>query len=423
MNNVVIVGNGITGLEAGLAIREIQPEAKITLLSSESDYPYSRTALMYISMKRMRVKDTEIFDPSFYRSKGLALVRGHVIRVDTGKKEVLIEGGKALHYDRLLLATGSESVPGFWPGSDLKGVLGYYSLQDLALLDESIPNVKKAVVVGGGLIGIEVVEVLLHYGISTTFLIREDFYWPMGVCREESEIILESLKAHGVEVRLVEEVREIRGDGARVRDVLTNKDAVLPADMVAITIGVRPNIALAEASGIETNRGILVDRMLRTRAEDVWAAGDCAEIVGPEGGRGTVEQLWYTARAQGARAGRNMAGREKVYERGIVYNAAKFLDIEWITAGDVQPASGRSHYFYRVPGRRMTCRLAFEGHAVVGFNILGSRWDTSILRRFVEEGRDLGYLKEHMARAAFDPEFTESRLREALDGMKEIKVS
>ncbi len=420
--NVVIVGNGVAGLEAGLAIRRIRPEVKITLVSAESDYPYSRTALMYISMKRMRVKDTEIFEPSFYRSKGLDLVRGHVIRIDTGKKEVLIEGGKALHYDRLLLATGSESVPGFWPGSDLKGVIGYYSLQDLALLDENIPNVKKAVVVGGGLIGIEVVEVLLHYGISTTFLIREDFYWPMGVCREESEVILASLRAHGVEVRLAEEVREIRGDGARVRDVLTNKEAVLPADLVAITIGVRPNIALAEASYIETNRGILVDEKLKTRAEDVWAAGDCAEIVGPKGKRGTVEQLWYTARTQGARAGRNMAGREEVYERGIVYNAAKFLDIEWITAGDVQPAPDRTHYFYRVPGKGMTFRLSFEGHAVVGFNMLGSRWDTSILRRFVEEGRDLGYLKEHMARAAFDPEFTESRLRETFDGMKEIEV-
>jgi len=418
----VIIGNGAAGLEAALAIRKADAGASITMVSAESDFPFSRTALMYVSMGRMRVKDTEIFERSFYRSMGIDRVHGRADRIDPLKKEVLMEGGGTIPYDRLLLATGSESVPGFWPGIDLEGVLGYYSLADLARLEEATRTARRAVIVGGGLIGIEVAEVLLHKGIATTFLIREDYYWPIALCREEGDMITESLEAHGVTVRLSEEVDEIRGDGSRVKEILTNKGNLLPADVVYITVGVRPDKALAEASGITTNRGILVDRKLRTSAADIWAAGDCAEIADPGGGRGTVEQLWYTARRQGVTAGGNMAGRDDDYERGILYNAAKFLDTEYVTAGDVGPGPGKTHYYHRVPGEAVSFRLVFENGAITGFNILGSRWDTSVLRRFIREGMDLESLRRAMASAAFDAEFTRRHLPEALDNLSEINV-
>lgn len=418
----VIIGNGAAGLEAALTIRKADAGASIVMVGAESDLPFSRTALMYVSMDRMRVKDTEIFEPSFYRSMGIDLVRGRADRVDTAKKEVLMAGGGTFSYDRLLLATGSESVPGFWPGIDLEGVLGYYSLGDLARLEEATRNAGRAVIVGGGLIGIEVAEVLLHKGIETTFLIREDYYWPIALCRQEGDMIVELLRSHGVTVRLSEEVDEIQGDGSRVKEILTNKGNLLPADAVYITVGVRPDNALAQASGIETNRGIVVDRKLRTSAADVWAAGDCAEIAGPAGGRGRVEQLWYTARRQGATAGGNMAGRDDDYERGILYNAAKFLETEYVTAGDVGPGPGKTHHYHRVPGEAVSFRLVFQGGVIAGFNMLGARWDASVLRRFIREKMDIETLRSEMAAASFDAEFTRDYLPQALDNLAEIVV-
>ena len=172
--NVVIVGNGITGVSAGIRIRQLQPDWKITLVSGESKYHYSRPALMYIFMGHMSYEDTKPYEDNFWEKNEIRLIRDWVTNIDIKNNRLELHRSKLMNYDKLLLATGSKSNKFGWPGQDLDGVQGLYDLMDLRELYENVQDVKDAVIVGGGLIGIELAEMLHSRNIHVTFLVREN---------------------------------------------------------------------------------------------------------------------------------------------------------------------------------------------------------------------------------------------------------
>jgi NADPH-dependent 2,4-dienoyl-CoA reductase/sulfur reductase-like enzyme len=225
------------------------------------------------------------------------------------------------------------------------------------------------------------------------------------------------MRGHGIDVRLginVDEVR--RGDGGRLRAVTAGGQEI-PADLVVSAIGVVPNTAFLEGGAITLAKGgaIEVDAALRTSAPGVWAAGDCANVTWADGSR-RPEQLWYTARDQGRVAARSMLGDDVMYRRGAWYNSAKFFDLEYTTAGwvpvllnwdntPIDPGPDVRSWFQRVPGAFVSQRIVCKGERVVGFNLLGSRWDHEPLLQWIEERRSLGYVLEHLGEAQFDEEF------------------
>lgn len=171
--HIVIIGNGITGVTAARELRKLKPDWRITIVSGESDHHYSRPALMYIYMGHMRYEHTKPYEDSFWHTNKLELVRAWVQRIDTQKKELVLDRGAPLRWDKLAIATGSVTNKFGWPGQDLRGVQGLYGLQDLELLEENTRGCSRAVIVGGGLIGIELAEMLHTRGIHVTFLVRE----------------------------------------------------------------------------------------------------------------------------------------------------------------------------------------------------------------------------------------------------------
>src|SRR5712691_2827890 len=218
----VIVGNGVCGMEAALALRRKDAEARITLVSDEHDHFYSRTALMYVFAGQMRLRDTEPYDRGLYERLRFERVRERVAELDAQGKSLRFEGGSTLAYDRLLLAVGSRARPAPWPGAAGPGLHYFVTLRDLEGLDHEAKPGQRAVVVGGGLIGVEVAEILLARGLQVTFVVRENWYFPLALDEREALMVAEHLRAHGVDVRLgvnVEEVRR-RPDGAMagVRD-------------------------------------------------------------------------------------------------------------------------------------------------------------------------------------------------------------
>jgi NADPH-dependent 2,4-dienoyl-CoA reductase/sulfur reductase-like enzyme len=418
----VIVGNGVCGMEAALLLRARDTAARITLVSSEHPHFFSRPAIMYVFAGQLRVADTEPYDRGLYQRMGFERVGRRVVSVDAAGHRLGFHDAPDLTWDRLLLAVGSAARPAPWPGADGPGVHGFVTLRDLEALDAAAKRGQRAIVIGGGLIGVEAAEVLHHRGLEVAFLVRENWYFPVALESREAALVAEHLRGHGVDVRLGAETQEIlRHPDGGLRGVRAG-GVEFPADLVVSAIGVVPNTSFLASSAVPLarNGAIEVDGALRTTLPDVWAAGDCANVLWSDGTR-RPEQLWYTARDQGRVAARSMLGDDVSYRRGAWYNSAKFFDIEYTTVGLVpallnfdntplDPGPELRSWFARDPVRPVSQRIVLKGERVVGFNMLGSRWDHELLLRWIEERRDLPFVLDHLDQARFDEEF-EPRFR------------
>ncbi len=408
----VIVGNGVAGVEAALTLRQRNPRASITLLSCEHPHFFSRTALMYILAGQLSLRDTEPHGRTFFQKQGMELRSGRAVGLEPGR--LLLEGGGELGWDRLLIASGSVGRVAPWPGAEGVGVHRFVTLQDLEGLERALRPGGRAVVVGGGLIGVEVAEVLKLRGMRVDFVIREPWYFPVALDRREAKVVAEHIAGHGVGVHLGEEVDRLERDATGGLQAVHLKGGKrLEAELVVVAIGVQPNTAWLRSSGINLDPesgAIEVDAQLRSSMPGVWAAGDCARVAWIDGSR-RPEQLWYTARDQGRVAGANMGGEDRSYRRIHWYNSAKFFDVEYTTAGFIPPEVnqgglvGWQSWYQQVPGKAVTQRILVKEGRVVGFNMLGSRWDHEILLRWIQERRSLEEVLERLDEARFDEEF------------------
>jgi len=411
--HVAILGNGIAGVSAALRLRELRPDWRITLVSGESTYHYSRPALMYVFMGHMRYQDTKPFEDSFWAEKRLSLLRGWVTRIDLEGRRLELHGQPPLAWDRLLVATGSRPNRFGWPGQDLDGVQGLWGLPDLERLRQGCARARAAVLVGGGLIGVELAEMLHARGVRVTFLVREASYWNNILPPEESELVNREIRRHGIDLRLSTQLAEIHDDGAgRVGGVTTDGGERIACEIVGLTAGVSPNVDVARASGVPTGRGILVDETLRTRVPEVFAAGDCAEIVVP-GGRNLIQQVWYTGKLQGEVAGENLADGTRAYRPGIWFNSAKFFDLEYQTYGRVNlDVPGEASLYWQRADGRAAVRLVHVDGRLIGVNLIGLRWRHEVCERWIAEGRRLEHVCARLAEAHFDPELYRRHERE-----------
>lgn len=403
--HIVIIGNGITGVTAARFIRKLSDDS-ITVVSSETDHFYARTALMYIYMGHMRYQETKPYEDHFWSKNKINLVRGYASRIDPEQKVVQIADGNDIAYDALLLATGSQSNKFGWPGQDLMGVQGLYGMQDLALMERNTQNISHGVVVGGGLIGIEMAEMLHARHIPVTFLVRENSYMDYLLPKEESALINHEIYDHGIDLRLNTELKTILGSET-IEAVETSNHERIECQFVGLTAGVHPNIDLAKASGIETNKGIVVNEFFETNAPDIYAAGDCAEFNADGIGSRRIEQLWYTGRAHGKVVARTLCGHRTPYRRGIFFNSAKFFTIEYQTYGDVpaQPGSHiRSQLFQR---EKKLLRINSDRNTgrVLGFNAMGLRLRQDQCEAWIRSGTSAKEVLASIGKARFDAEF------------------
>ncbi|HTM49963.1 MAG TPA: NAD(P)/FAD-dependent oxidoreductase [Bryobacteraceae bacterium] len=415
----LIIGNGVAGATAAMALRKRDEQAAITMISGESDYFFSRTALMYAYMDRLSRRDLEPFERSVWKKQNIRRLRAWVKDLDAGRGEVTLETGESIGYDRLLLATGSRPNRPAWEGLDQArdGFVHFVSMQDLDRCERLTAPGGKAIVVGGGLIGVELVECLAHHGMDVTFLILEPWYWPVAMAAGEGEMISEHLRRHGVRVIHNEEMERVETDSAgRVKGILTRSGKAMQCGVLGVCIGVHPAVEwLAEVTTPpRIGRGIQVAPDFSTSLPNVWAAGDCAEILLP-GARPLVEQIWYSAKRQGELAARAMAGDRIAYDPPIFYNSSRFFEIEFTTVGTVNNApEGARHFYCRLPGKDVSVRIVEWRSAVAGFNMLGSRWNHTFFERWISERRGLDYVMARLPEAQFDVEFGRQDLSHVL---------
>lgn len=415
----LILGNGVAGIEAATALRRNAPSDRITIVSAESDHFFSRPALMYVFAGQLSLQDTEPQDRGFYDRMRFDRVRAASVGVDPGARRLLLSGRDNLAYDKLLIAAGSIARRAPWPGSQGPGVHSYVTLGDHEGLDREAKKGKRAVVIGGGLIGIEVAEILHHRGLHVTFVIREDWYFPLALDANESALVAAHLRRQGIDVRLKQGVAALERSPSRdLTGVRLDDGSLLRAEIVVVAIGVVPNTDWLKGSPMQrsTSGAIEVDGALRTSDPNIFAAGDCANVTWADGSR-RPEQLWYTAREQGRVVAQSMLGETATYRRGPWYNSAKFFDLEWTTVGELPapvnmdgspatlPADFRT-WFQALPETCVSQRVVSRGERVVGFNFLGSRFNHEPLLRWIAEGRTLDYVLAHLGEAQFDEEFS-----------------
>jgi NADPH-dependent 2,4-dienoyl-CoA reductase/sulfur reductase-like enzyme len=412
MMEYVIVGNGVAGIEAAFQIRKRwgPEEASITVISDETDYFFSRTALMYAYMNKMQRRDLEPHDRAVYERQSIELVRDRVVDIDAHAGAITLRDGGSRSFDRLLLAVGAKPRMIPWPGVDETddGIVHLVSMQDLDACERLTWSTDEAVVVGGGLIGVELVECLQFHGVDVTFLVREPYFWPAGLHQEEGEMIQRHIASHGVDVRMGEELAEVIPDAdGRVEAITTDSGERIPCQRLGIAIGVTPRTDWLDdvTTPPSYSRGIEVDRGFQTDLDNVWAAGDCCEIAFEDERR--VETIWYTAERHGRLAGRSMLGDEVTYDPPVFFNSSKFFEIEYTTVGTVADApAGTKTLFRRMPGEEITQRIVVDdSDRVIGFNMLGSRWEHTILQQWIRQRRPLDWVLDRLSDAQFDVEF------------------
>lgn len=434
MRKIVILGNGVAGITAARHVRK-RSDDEILVISGESDHFYSRTALMYIYMGHMSYEDTKPYEDFFWEKNRIRLLRAWVRDVDFEEKLLHLADGRDVEYDVLVLATGSKSNKFGWPGQDLDGVQGLYGLHDLDTMEEHTEGIDRAVVVGGGLIGIEMAEMLLSRDIPVTLLVREDSWMEFVLPPEESAMVNRQVRAHGVDLRLSTELDHIEGDErGRVAAAVTRDGARIECQFLGLTVGVSPNVDFLrnDDSPLEIEKGILVDEYLRTSVDDVYAIGDCAQVRDPKPGRRPVEALWYVGRHMGETVARTITAEEKSqateYDPGIFFNSAKFMDVEYQVYGKItpEPGDGESAIHWEHPDGWRSIRIQYrddpeadDHRAVLGFHLMGIRYRHEACHRWIAEEREMPWVLENLGAANFDPELYEEHEDEIVSAWNE----
>lgn len=409
--HIVIIGNGISGITCAKNIRK-KSDCRITVISSETPHFFSRTALMYIYMGHMKFEHTKPYEDWFWEKNKIDLLMQKVTFVDSNSKTLHFSDYSELSYDILVIAAGSKPNKFGWKGQELKGVQGLYSYPDLQAMEVNTKNIKKAVVVGGGLIGIEMAEMLHSRNIAVTFLVREKNFWNIVLPEKEAKLVERHILEHGIDLRMETELKEITGDeDGKVKSVITTKGENIPCEFVGLTVGVSPNIDFLKGSGIETGRGVLANEFFETNMDCVFAIGDCVQFHEPLPGRRAVEQVWYTGRIHGETLAQTICGNRTAYNPGNWFNSAKFFDIEYQTYGTVgnKLKENEENFYWEHPEGKKCFRVVFDKKTenVIGFNSFGIRLRHEVCDQWITEQKHIDYVMEHLPTANFDPEFFE----------------
>jgi nitrite reductase (NADH) large subunit len=396
MNRYLIIGNGVAGARAAVKIREADSKGEIRIFTEEA-YPfYYRVRFPEYVAGEVTIQNLTIHNKEFYQNKNILLhLEEPITGVNVQKKEVTSQKGNTYAYDALLMATGGNAFVPPIKGTEKKGVFTLRTMSDAISMKEFSGAVRQAILIGGGLVGLETGGALLRRGIKVAVIEYNPRILPRQMDPEGAKILQKKMESMGFSFFLNGQSEEILGketaEGLRLKDGRT-----VEGQMVIISAGVRPNIKLAQAMGMETKNGILVSDRLETKMGGIFAAGDVAEH------RGRVYGIWPAAQRQGEIAGVNMSGGNSLYEGTVVSNTLKVVGIELTSAGDID-AEGKLECVVKSDLEKCVyCKVAFKEDKVVGCILLGEVKAKSEVLNAVEGNIDIRQIKGTFLKEGFD---------------------
>ncbi len=380
----VIVGGGVAGVAAAQKLRALAPASSVVLLEAEAIPHYLRPGLIDVLAGRKELPQITPYTKDWFAERGIEYRLGQaVVALDLLHHEVLLSSGERIPFDRLLLATGAEPIRPKIPGTDLPGVFTLRTAADVERIRTWAAGKKRAVVLGGGWLGLEAGRALRDSLEDVVIVDRGP--WPLArqLDREAGQMLTQLLRGMGLIVQGNAEAREILGDEA-VKGVRLSTGEVLSADLVLIAIGVRPRAALAQDGGLSVANGIVVNDFLETSVLGVYAAGDAAEWQGKV--YGTVS----AAREQALSAAQNMVEPGSARYGGTApVQRLKVAGIELLTLGDTQPQGGPARE-ERFSGEGRYGKLVLDGERRLrGAIVLGLPEIMGDVEQLFREGRAL----------------------------------
>jgi len=392
----LIMGDGVAGARAAVRIRETDPKGEIQIFTEEA-YPfYYRVRFPELIAGEVTVKDIIIHTRDWYQSKGISLhLEEPIVEIHPEKREILSKQGGIYAYDFLLIATGGTAFVPPIKGVEKKGVFTLRSMQDAINMKESSAGVTQAILIGGGLVGLETGGALLRRGVKVAVIEHNPRILPKQMDPDGSQILQGKMEGMGFSFYLNGQSEEILGK-ERAEGLCLKDGRVIEGQMVIISAGVRPNIQLAKTMGLETKNGILVNDRLETKREGIFAAGDVAEH------RGRCYGIWPAAQRQGEIAGVNMAGGNLIYEGTVVSNTLKVVGIELTSAGEID-TEGKLECVVR-SDREMCnyCKVTFKEDRIVGCIFLGKTQGVSEILNAIEKKINVKELKDSILEEGFD---------------------
>jgi nitrite reductase (NADH) large subunit len=409
MAHYVIIGNGVAGTKAASAIRGSNATAEITILSAD-DRPF------YLRPKLADFIAGKIPEPSlagkqlvFYARNGLTLrLNTRVDGLDTAKQQLRLTDGASVSYDSLLIASGGRPARPTFPGSDLDGVVTLKTFADALALKARLSKGKRVVIVGEGLLGLEMARACREAGAEVTYLLQGERFWPDVLDDDGAALVERRLQDKGITLRASSGVSEALGSAGRLRYVILTDGANLPADLLCVGTGLVPDIDFLQGSGVATGKGVIVDDGLATNVPGIYAAGDAAEQ------KSGLDLGWLRAWEQGALAGANMAGAKKKYSRVPVLSLQAY-GMDLMAIGQSNPKGSDFRRVASDPGQMgVYKKLSLKGDLVVGALLVGDIGDASAVESLVREKAHIGQVDPLLTKRLFDPYYWESAGREIL---------
>jgi len=404
----VIVGNSAAAVGAIEAIRQHDPRNSITVVADEPQHVYSRPLISYLLGGAVNEAHMHYRPPDFYdRHRVKTMLGVEVVQVDPEEQCISLADGSRLSYDRLLIATGGRPFVPPLPGADLEGVFTFTQWDDAQRIERYIErySVETALVVGGGLIGLKTTEALMARSIQVTVVELAEHILSISFDRTASKLAESILRRAGAKIQTGTSVDEIVARDGRVDHTVLRSGERVDCDLVVFAIGVRPNTGLIpEESGIDVNRGIVVDHKMCTSIPHVYAAGDCAEAHDLLLGTRRPIAIWPNAYRQGHVAGFNMAGIEKEYAGGFPMNSVEVCGVPTISVGLTDPREDKARYEImeeydsEVPTYK---KLVLEGKRLVGAICVGNIDRAGIYTGLIRDGVDITPFKDRLLSGSF----------------------
>lgn len=401
----VVVGNSAAGVGGCEGIRRHDPRGTIALFSDEGNLAYSRCLLTHYISGRVKEERLRYRPAEFYEKNRIDLFRStKVVQIHPQAKIVVLGDGSRIGYGKLLLATGSSAVLYDIPGKDLQGVFTLRTLADAERIMASVPGTKKAVIMGGGLVGINSAKCLQAKGLEVCMVVSSRYVLSQNIDAVAADIVTAHLRENGITMMLGTDVLEVIGREGRVAGVRLSDGRSVECQMVISAKGVKPNLELANSAGLSLHHGVLVDDRMRTSLPDIYAAGDVAEAREIINGEPTVLSIWPLAAEQGKVAGTNMAGGDMVYEGSIGMNAAEFFGLPVVSIGETtdHKAAEVEQLVELDPKAKVYRKLVLRGGKVIGALLVGDTSNAGIYKSIICTRLNVHAIRDLLLKQTFD---------------------
>ncbi|MGE3142939.1 MAG: nitrite reductase large subunit NirB [Hyphomonadaceae bacterium] len=390
--NLVVIGNGMAGCRAIEEILKRDGDRyAITVFGAEPRPNYNRIMLSPVLAGEKQFEDIIINGEDWYRENGITLHSGaRVTKIDTASHTIETASGLTAAYDALVLATGSDPVVLPLPGADLQGVVAFRDIDDVDRMVAISGRGGQAVVIGGGLLGLEAAYGLARRGMDATVVHLMDVLMERQLDASAGHLLAEALKARGVATILGAQSEEIVGKDGRVAGLKLKDGRVLPCDLLVMAVGIRPNAALGKAAGVSVNRGVVVDDAMRTSDPHVFAVGECAEHRGQC--YGLVAPIWEMCRA----LAQTLTGAHGAYEGSVLSTRLKVSGVDVFSAGRFAGGEGCEDIVFRDAGRGVYKRIVLENGKVAGAVLFGDAADGAWYFDLMRAGADVSDIRDSL---------------------------